>query len=193
VLLLPFLPLNIFKSEAMELELESQFLDILKQLGISTGNTVLDFGCGYGSYTIPVAEIIGEKGKVYALDKDKEALDSLMHRGELEGLNNIDRMETSGELEIQLTDDSVDAVLLFDVFHSFFFPKASDRKKLLGEIHRVMKPSAFLSISVLPNLIEPETEEELKDTGFHLEKEISRMTIDNKGLETCRFLNFGKI
>jgi ubiquinone/menaquinone biosynthesis C-methylase UbiE len=192
-LLLPCLPLNIFKSKTMELELESQVLDMLKQLGISRGHTVLDFGCGYGAYTIPVAEIVGEQGRVYALDKDKKALDSLMHSGELAGLNNINRIETSGELEIGLTDESVDVVLLFDVFHSFYFPKAVDRRRLLGEIHRVMKPSAFLSISVWPNLVEPEAEDEIKDTGFHLEKEISGMPTDNKGLETCRFLNFGKV
>lgn len=177
----------------MELELESQVLNMLRQLGISRGHTVLDFGCGYGAYTIPVAEIVGEQGKVYALDKDKEALDALMYRGKLEGLNNINRMETSGELEVRLTDESVDVVLLFDVFHSFYFPKAADRRRLLGEIRRIMKPSAFLSISVWPNLIEPEVEDEIKNTGFYLEKEISGMPTDNKMLETCRFLNFGKV
>jgi hypothetical protein len=36
----------------------------------------------------------------------------------------IDRMETSGELEIELADESVDVVLLFDVFHSYYFSKA---------------------------------------------------------------------
>jgi hypothetical protein len=56
-----------------------------------------------------------------------------------------------------------------------------------------MKPSAFLSISVWPNHVESEAEDEIKDTGFHLEKkEISGMPSDNEGLETCSFLNFGK-
>jgi SAM-dependent methyltransferase len=127
------------------------------------------------------------------LDKDKKALDTLMQRGELSGLNNIDKIETSGELEIGLIDECVDVVLLFDVFHTFFFPKAVDRRRLLSEIYRVMKPSAFLSISVWPNLIEPETEDELKDSGFHFEKEISGKPTDNEGLETCRFLNYGKV
>lgn len=189
LLLLP--PLNLFKSKAMELE--SQVLGILKQIGISRGQTVLDFGCGYGAYTIPVAEIVGEWGRVYALDKDKEALDTLIQRGDLSGLNNIDRMETSGELEIGLTDESVDVVLLFDVFHSFYFPKVVDRRRLLSEIRRVMKPSAFLSISVWPNLIDQKTEDELKDAGFHFEKEISGKPTDSEGLEACRFLNFRKV
>jgi ubiquinone/menaquinone biosynthesis C-methylase UbiE len=193
VLLLPCLPLDIFKGTAMETELESQVLDMLKQLGISRGHTVLDFGCGYGAYTIPVAEIVGEQGRVYALGKDKEALGSLMHRGELEGLNNIERMQTSGELEIGLTDESVDIVLLFDVFHSFYFPKAVDRRRLLGEIRRVMKTYAFLSITVWPNLGEPEAEDDIKDAGFYLEKETSGTPTNNKGLEMCRFVIFRKV
>ena len=176
----------------MKLELESLVLNMLKQIGISRGHTVLDFGCGYGAYTIPVAEIVDEQGKVYALDKDKEALDSLMHKGDLKGLNNIDRMQTSGELEIGLTDESIDVVLLFDVFHSFFFPKSVDRRRLLGEIRRVMKPSAFLSISVFSNLGEPGAEDEIKDAGFYLEKEISGIPINNMELEMCRFLIFRK-
>ena len=49
--------------------LESRGLEVLRRIGIKRGQTVLDFGCGYGAYTIPVAEIVGEQGRVYALDK----------------------------------------------------------------------------------------------------------------------------
>ena len=175
------------------MELESQVLNMLQQIGIRRGQTVLDFGCGYGAYTIPVAEIVGKHGRVYALDKDKEALDALMQRGESAGLKNIDRMETLGELEIGLTDEAVDVVLLFDVFHSFSFPKTDDRRRLLIEIRRVMKPSAFLAISVWPNLVEPETEDEMKSADFRLEKVISEgLGSDNKDLGTRRILNFRK-
>ena len=176
----------------MEIDLESQVLDMLRHVGISRGRTVLDFGCGYGAYTIPVAEIVGRQGIVYALDKDKEALDALTHRGQLEGLNNIRRIETSGELEIGLADESVDIVLLFDVFHSFYFPDATDRRKLLGEIHRVMKPSAFLLISSWPGQMDPKVEDEIKNTGFRLEKGTYGILAVTKGLETCRFLKFRK-
>jgi hypothetical protein len=94
---------------------------------------------------------------------------------------------------MKLADESVDAVLLFDVFHSFYFPQADDRRRLLGEISRIMKPSAFLSISVWPNLVGPGTEDEIKNADFHLEKEVPEMlTDDNKDLETRRILNFGK-
>jgi len=102
-------------------------------------------------------------------------------------------METPGKLEIELADESVDVVLLFDVFHSFYFPQAGDRRRLLSEIYRIMKTSAFLSISVWPNLMEPEAEDEIKNADFRLEKEISETLTDkNKYLETRRILNFSK-
>ena len=176
------------------MKLESQALEVLEKIGIRRGQTVLDFGCGYGIYTIPAAKIVGEQGRVYALDKDKDALDDLMRKAESAGLRNIERMETPGKLEIELADESVDVVLLFDVFHSFYFPQADDRRRLLGEISRIMKLSAFLSISVWPNLVEPGTEDEIKNADFHLEKEVPEtLTDDNKDLETRRILNFGKI
>ena len=116
-----------------------------------------------------------------------------MQRGESAGLKNIERMETSGELEIGLTDESVDVVLLFDVFHSFYFPQAGDRRRLLGEIYRITKPSAFLSISVWPNLIEPESEDEINNANLHLEKKGSETLTDgNRDVETRKILNFGK-
>jgi len=175
------------------MEIESLAIKVLKRIGIRRGQTVLDFGCGYGIYTIPVARIVGVQGRVYALDKDKEALDALMQKAMSACLTNIERMETSGELEIELSDETVDVVLLFDVFHSFYFPQAGDRRRLLGEIRRIMKPSAFLSISVWPNLLEPEIEDEIKNIYFRLENEVPETFADgNKDLETRRILIFGK-
>jgi len=175
------------------MEIESRAIELLERIGIGRGQTVLDFGCGYGVYTIPVAKIVGEQGRVYALDKDKEALDTLMQKARSACLMNIERMETSGELEIELADETVDVVLLFDVFHSFYFPQPGDRRRLLGEIRRIMKPSAFLSISVWPSLIEPEIEDEIKNADFRLGKEVPETLTDgNKDLETRRILNFGK-
>jgi ubiquinone/menaquinone biosynthesis C-methylase UbiE len=175
------------------MELESRAIEVSERIGIRRGQTVLDFGCGHGTYAIPAAKIAGAQGRVYALDRDKEALDELMQKAESAGLKNIERMDTSGEPEIELIDESVDAVLLFDVFHPFYFPQANDRRRLLGEIYRIMEPSAFLSISVWPNLIEPENEDEIKNTNFRLEKDVPEtLTDDNKYLETRRILCFGK-
>jgi ubiquinone/menaquinone biosynthesis C-methylase UbiE len=173
------------------MELESRAIGVLERIGIRRGQTVLDFGCGYGIYTIPVARIVGAHGRVYALDKDKEALDRLMQKAGLAGLKNVERMETSGKLEIELIDESVDVVLLFDVFHSYYFPQAGDRRRLLGEIYRIMKPSALLS--VWPKHMESEAEDEIKNANFHLAEELSEMLIlHNNNLEKGRILSFRK-
>jgi len=171
--------------------LKPQVLEVLERLGISRGQIVLDFGCGSGTYTIPTAKIVSEQGKVYALDKDKKALDELMQKAELAGLKNIERMDTSGELRIDLPDESVDVVLLLDIFHSYYFPQADDRRRLLNEIYRIMKPSAF--ISVWPKHMESEAKDEIKNANFYLEKEHTEMLIhDSKGSERGQILNFRK-
>jgi SAM-dependent methyltransferase len=173
--------------------IESSAIKILERTGIMRGQTVLDFGCGYGAYTIPVAKVVGEQGRVYALDKDKEALNTLMQKAGLEGLENIEKIETSGELETKLDDESVDAVLLFNVLHSFYLPNANDRRRLLIEIRRVMKRFAFLAVSIWPNLVEPGTVDEVKSADFRLEKDIPEgVDNDKNNPGICKILNFRK-
>ncbi len=173
------------------MELESQAFEVLERLGINRGQIVLDFGCGSGTYSIPAAKIVAEQGRVYALDKDKKVLDELMQKAKLAGLKNIERMDTSGEPRIDLTDESVDVVLFFDVFHSYYFPQVEDRRSLLNEIHRVMKLSAF--ISVWPKHMESEAKDEIKNANFYLEEEHSETLIhDNKDREGGQILNFRK-
>ena len=174
-----------------ELKVEARIIEVLERIGIRKGQIVLDFGCGCGTYTIPAAKLVADRGKVYALDKDNKALDELMQKAELVGLRNIERMETSGELEIMLTDGSVDVVLLFDVFHLHYFARADDRRRLLDEIYRIMKHSAF--ISVWPKHMESHAEAEIKNANFHLERELSETLIhDNENLEKGKVLNFRK-
>ena len=174
-----------------KMELESQAFEVLETAGIKRGQIVLDFGCGSGTYTIAAAKIVGEQGKVYALDKDKKALDELMQKAESAGLKNVERTDTSGELKIDLTDESVDVVLLFDVFHHYYFPQADDRRKLLNEIYRILKLDGF--ISVWPKHMESEAKDEIESANFYLKSKYSGTLIhDNKDHERGQILNFRK-
>jgi len=175
-----------------KMELESQAAEVLKALGISKGHIALDFGCGSGTYTIPAARLMGEEGKVYALDKDKKALDKLMQKAKSEGLRNIERIDTSGEPRIKLADESVDVVLLFDVFHFYYFPRANERRKLLSEVYRVLRADGFLL--VYPKHMESEAKGEIESANFCLATEHSGPLIhDNQDLETGQVLNFKKL
>jgi len=171
--------------------LELKVIKTLQRIGIKSGQSVLDFGCGSGTYTIPVAKIVGKQGKVYALDKDKNALDSLIKKAKLGRLKNIRKMATSGELRIELPDESVDATLLFDVFHRHYFPQIKDRERLLDEIYRITKTNGF--VSVWPKHMESEVRDEIEGANFYLEKEYLRTLIhDNKDIETGNVINFRK-
>ena len=173
------------------MELESQAFKVLERIGIRRGQIVLDFGCGSGTYTIPAAKIVGEQGRVYALDKDKEDLDELMQKAESAGLRNIDRMDTAGSTQIALANDSVDVVLLFDILHCYYFSSWHERQKLLTEIYRILKPNGLLS--VYPKHMETEAKDEIESADFNLETEHSVTLIHNeRDLERGQILNFRK-
>jgi len=171
--------------------LTTQAFQVLEKVGIKAGQTVLDFGCGSGTYTIPAAKVVGNSGEVYALDKDKGVLNDLERRAKSEGLTNIEPMHTSGGTEIALATESVDVVLLFDVFHDYYFPSLGERQKLLIEIYRILKPHGLLS--VYPKHMETEARDEIEGADFSLESEYPATLVhDVKNLERGQILNFRK-
>jgi len=174
----------------LEKWLEGKGERVLRKIGIRKGQTVLDFGCGSGVYTVPVARIVSEEGIVYALDRDKRALDELMQRAELEGLRNIRRMNTSGEVEIRLDDESIDVVLLYDIF--WYFPLSDPRlTKLLAEVYRISRRQAL--ISVIPKHINSEQfKDKMENAGFQLKKKNAETIIHDGAFERGQILNFVK-
>ncbi len=161
-----------------------------KEIGVKRGQIVLDFGCGVGHYTIPAARVVGIDGKVYAVDKDSRALNHLMEFAESKGLLNIVKVDTSGDSEVNLEDDLFDVVLLYDVFHSYYFNNKSDRKNLLKEVHRVLKRDGF--VSIYPKHIgRGEVIGELEDCGFYFEREVFKRLIHDQNFDIGNVLIFG--
>jgi ubiquinone/menaquinone biosynthesis C-methylase UbiE len=115
-------------------------IQILKEAGIQKGFHVLDYGCGPGSYIVPLAGFVGPTGKVYALDVHPLAIQMVERRALKEGLTNI--MTIQSDCRTGLPDRSLDVALLYDVFHDLGQPGI-----VLKELHRVLKPSGVLSVS----------------------------------------------
>lgn len=114
--------------------------DTLKEVGIKSGFYILDYGCGPGSYTIPAAQLVGDSGKVYALDIQPLAVKQVQTAAHKQVLNNIQTILS--DCATGLPDGSLDVVLLYDTFHSL-----SEQDKVLAELHRVSKPDGILSFN----------------------------------------------
>jgi len=171
---------------------------ILKYIGIKRGQKVLDFGCGSGNYTIPAARVVGEQALVYALDEDKETLDQLMSKAKSIGLKNITRVDASGKSRIRLDNESVDVVLLYDVLHYYYFPEEEDRRQLLSEVYRVLKPNGLLSLypTHLESHMEPRLDDvkrEIEESNFYEENEYTGMNmVHDDNIEEGCVINFRK-
>ena len=170
----------------------------LKRVGFKKGQTVLDFGCGSGIYTIPIAKIIGERSLIYALDKDRTELNRLINRAKSMGLTNIVRLDANSKSSIALNNESVDVVLLYDILHYYYYPDKQERGKLLSELYRVLKPAGLLSLypTHLDSSNEPkmaDIKREIEDADFFLEQEIRGLQMmHDGGMEKGRVVNFRK-
>jgi len=164
----------------------------LTDVGIEKNHFVIDFGCGKGNYTIPAAGIVGDKGKIYAVDKNKESLDELIHRSKKMGLKNIKRIDMQEETKVPLSEESIDVVLLYDVIHL-----VGNRKKLLAEMHRVLKHRALLSVypkhhQEKMNMELDDVKEEIESAGFCFERMIYKTLMHDNHLEQGYIINFRK-
>ncbi|MFX0093688.1 MAG: class I SAM-dependent methyltransferase [Candidatus Hodarchaeota archaeon] len=114
--------------------------EALKLLSVNESTLdVADFGCGYGTFTIPAARII--KGKVYAFDIEPEMINVVEQKAKKYNLTNVKpilrdfMVEGSG-----LEDSSVDFVMLFNILH------LCNPLDLLKEAYRILKHSGRLGI-----------------------------------------------
>jgi SAM-dependent methyltransferase len=116
--------------------------EILMKVGVRDKQTVLDYGCGPGTFTLAAAGIVGEKGKVYALDVRPRALERIREKASGEKIKNIETvlLDASG-FGTGLDNETVDVILLYDVFHDI-----KDKQGLLQELHRVLRPDGLLSV-----------------------------------------------
>jgi len=172
----------------------------LKKAGIKEGFRVLDFGCNIGNYSIPAALLVGEKGKVFAVDKDEYDLEILRGKAEGLGFSNLEALKTNGELHFDLPEKSFDFVMCYDVLH-YLVP--AERKSLYREIFRLLKPKAIFSVypkhtvgnfalMELRNVTVETLIEEITENGFEYSAKIcGTLSHDNFSEDGC-LINFRK-
>ncbi len=156
--------------------------ETLKKFGINAEvKDVADFGCGYGTFTLPAAQII--RGKIYALDIEPQMIRTVEQKARQLKLKNVVTVlrdfvaEGSG-----LKQSSVDFVFLFNILH------AENPVDILKEAHRVLKKAGKAAVihwryEIAKTLTEDNKWLEIlpkpdqckqwaEDVGFHFEKQL---------------------
>ncbi len=104
-------------------------------LAVSPGAAVCDLGCGNGYHTLPLAEAVGAKGRVFAVDLQPEMLRLLADRATELGIDNLVPLEATVD-DPKLPKASCDVVLMVDVYHELSHPV-----RVLGHVRRALKPA----------------------------------------------------
>jgi ubiquinone/menaquinone biosynthesis C-methylase UbiE len=111
---------------------------------VKPGMIVMDVGCGVGWFSIPMATMVGDRGKVIAVDLQQQMLDMLRRRAEKAGV--AARIELHKCEQDRLgVHAQADFALAFAMLH-----EVPDQRRLLGEIHDCLKPGGNLLLAEPP-------------------------------------------
>jgi ubiquinone/menaquinone biosynthesis C-methylase UbiE len=106
-------------------------------------STFLDLACGVGNYSVEVANRIGEKGTVYAVDLWQEGIAALNQKISVAGIKNIQTRVADITTRLPFEEISVDSCLLATVLHDL---SLSGQKSVIEEAVRLLTPGGMLNI-----------------------------------------------
>ncbi len=156
--------------------------EVLQQIDLREGMLVGDFGAGSGHFAVAIAKIVGNYGKVFAVDVRDASLDAVKSRARMTNLTNINTIKADLEVlgSTGIPDDSLDLVVLITVLS-----QSNKKEDILKEAERVLKRDGKLLIV------------EWAQTGpafaavheFRLQKEEMRQLVEKSGLKLDRELD----
>ena len=166
--------------ERQEREMEENTSQLLKNLSVKPGLVIADIGAGSGYHSTLLSKMVGD-GKVYAVDVEPEMIAYLNDRIKLEGTKNIIPV-LSTEQKVFLPANSIDMMLLVDVYHEFSYPyemalSMLDALKPGGKLVLVefRSEDPMVPIKTIHKMSEAQSVKELKAAGFNFEKNISNL------------------
>jgi len=107
--------------ERPEREREEAPMKLLEALKLKPGDVVADIGAGSGYFTFRIAEKIGPRGKVLAVDIQPEMLTLIRQKMKAAKVENIEPI-LGAESDPKLPENSTDLILMVDVYHEFSHP-----------------------------------------------------------------------
>jgi SAM-dependent methyltransferase len=114
--------------------------DAWRRAGFTTGQHLIDVGCGPGYASLDLAAIVGRTGRITALDHSPKFLDRLAARAAQAGLNNIDRVK------VDLDADPLPRLGADGAWCRWVFAFLKRPRELLARIGGALKPGASIVI-----------------------------------------------
>ncbi|NQV88590.1 MAG: methyltransferase domain-containing protein [Parcubacteria group bacterium] len=115
----------------------------VEQLELTPGMKVADLGSGSGFYTLAAAKAVGDKGRVYSIDIQKELLARLKNEAVRERLYNVEVV--CGDLEklggTHIRDFSIDVGIISNILFQL-----KERDAFVGEVKRILKPGGMVLV-----------------------------------------------
>jgi ubiquinone/menaquinone biosynthesis C-methylase UbiE len=112
----------------------------LEAAGLEVGQRVLEVGCGPGFFTVPAAKIVGEQGRVWALDVSPLAIQKVQEKIGKSGVTNVETV-LADAAQTGLPGQSFDLAFLFGFSHH-----TGDLGSIMAEMHRLLRPEGLLAV-----------------------------------------------
>ena len=164
--------------ERTEREKEEEPAKLIEALGLKPGMVVADVGAGSGYHSFLMAPLVGEKGKVLAVDVQPEMLDLIKARAKKQKVTNVEPV-LGTETDPKLPSASVDLILMVDVYHEFNKPyemaeamvaslkpggrlvfvefRLEDEKVPIKLVHKMSERQVLKEMAEFPNLTHEKT------------------------------------
>ena len=166
--------------EREEREMEENTSLLLKNLAVKPGMVIADIGAGSGYHSALLSKMVGT-GKVFAVDVEPEMIAYLNERIKQEKLSRIVPV-LSTEQNLSLPENSVDMMLLVDVYHEFSYPYEMALSMLTalkpgGKLVLVefRSEDSAVPIKTIHKMSEAQAIKEFKAAGFRFDKNIDNL------------------
>ena len=119
---------------------EQRPAEVIRTMGLRAGDVVADLGAGTGYFTRPMAAAVAPAGRVYAVDIQPEMIALLKRNVEKAGIGSVVPVLGAAD-DPKLPRESLDWILLVDVYHEFQQPKA-----MLARMREALKPTGRVAL-----------------------------------------------
>lgn len=181
-------------------QLQETIKKLLTNLGITSGQTILDFGSGDGKYTLSASQLVLPNGKVIAIDKSKQALRTLQKQAKTKNRTNIITHQATKENIIPSNIPSLDVILAFDVLH---FLEKDKRIQLYNQFQQHLKTNGRFIIHPkhtkdnwpmwhLSALSTPQLIQEIQQTSFRYKHQKTISLVHDNQIEKGQIIIFTK-